>query len=631
MTTSPMSTFIQQLRRDALLRDGAELTDGQLLTFFLEQNDEAALAALVRRHGPMVWGVCCRLLGNHHDAEDAFQATFLVLIRKAASVLPREMVANWLYGVACTTAHRVKVATIKQRVKERQLTHIPEPEAAREDLIRDDLQPLLDKELHRLPDKYRLVIVLCDLEGKTRKEAARQLACPEGTIAGRLARARMMLAKRLARHALAMSGSALASLLTQKAVACVPTSLVRSTLTAAGCRVLRQKGAAGVISVKVAALVQAVLRTMSLNRLAKAMAVVLTLLALGIGGTGLVCRTQARDGENRHVERQPKQASSEKTTKQPARPGRIFLTRQHDPDPNSPSVGDNEPHLAMVSPDGQEDTWLTKNLKREEQPHHCGVVAVSPDGRLIAYGVTPKEERGKAIPNDEILLKDVDQLKPDVSLKVRGLSWCWSPDGGSLVVNRADGTSVSHQIIALTTKRTKSLQLPEVKPTENTEMPVGHIITDWSRDGKWFLTTLMTKGEAEAELYLVKSDGAEAKRIGKGFYGKLSPDDKTALCLELTWKGEIPATHLVLVNVKTGRRRRVSQEKSGEFLSGYCWSPDGKKIAYVWRKDRDNEHQAWETFLMVMDADGRNPVAVLSEKSSRADHWYNPFGCPHWR
>jgi RNA polymerase sigma factor (sigma-70 family) len=627
-----MTTFLQQLRRNALVRDGAGLTDGQLLTRFLERRDEAAFAALVRRHGPMVWGVCCRLLQNQHDAEDAFQATFLVLTRKAADVLPREMVANWLYGVACTTAHRVRAAAAKRRVRERQVTAMPEPQAVQEDLW-DDLQPLLDHELGRLPDKYRLVLLLCDLEGKTRKEVARQLGCPEGTVAGRLARARLMLARRLARHGLAVSGGALAVLLADRVVACVPASVVSSTLTAASSFAAGQ-AASGVVSAKVAAITQGVLRTMLLNKLKIATAVVLLIFAVSVvGGIGLPtlpARGQEQKGPAQRRQGRPAAARGKKP-----QAGHIFLTRQHDPNPNLPSVGNNEPHLAMVRPDGKQVTWLTKDLKRGEQPNHCGAVAVSTDGRLIAYGVTPNEEAGKPIRNEEIVLKAVDDKKgAGVSLKVRGLSWCWSPDGRSLVVTAVDGTSLSHRIIDLKTKRTKSLQLPEVQAPEDAELPVGHLITDWSRDGKWFLTTVMAKGQAEAELYLVKSDGSVAKRIGKGFGGKLSPDGRTALCLDLTWKGEkgeTPDTQLALVDVKTGQRKRVSQETNGQFVGGYCWSPDGKRIAYVWRKDRDNEDQAWETFLMVMGADGQNARVVLSEKSSHTDHWYNPFGWPHWR
>src|SRR5215204_1057771 len=108
MATSPMGEVVQHLRRTGLLRDRVGLTDGQLLEEFLGRRDEAALAVLVRRHGPMVWGVCRRVLNNYHDAEDAFQTTFLVLVRKADSVTPREMVANWLYGVAHQTALKAR-------------------------------------------------------------------------------------------------------------------------------------------------------------------------------------------------------------------------------------------------------------------------------------------------------------------------------------------------------------------------------------------------------------------------------------------------------------------------------------------------------------------------------------------
>src|SRR5438128_6076697 len=157
MPTSPTTGVIAQLRRAALLRDGAALGDGELLCGFLERRDEAALAALVKRHGPMVWGVCRRLL-SHHDAEDAFQATFLVLVRKAASVVPREKVANWLYGVAHQTALQARRTTARRRAREKQVTEMPEPAVMEQDLRRD-LQPLLDQELSRLPEAYREAIV----------------------------------------------------------------------------------------------------------------------------------------------------------------------------------------------------------------------------------------------------------------------------------------------------------------------------------------------------------------------------------------------------------------------------------------------------------------------------------------
>src|SRR5262245_29721661 len=281
MATSQMSGFLQHLRGAVLLRDGAGRSDGHLLADYLGRREDAALAALVRRHAPMVWGVCRRVLHNHHDAEDAFQATFLVLVRRAASIASRELLANWLYRVAYQTALNARAAAAQRRARERQVTRMPEPVAAEPDLWRD-LQPVLDEELSRLPDKYRAVIVLCDLEGKTRKEAARQLGVPEGTVAGRLARARVLLAKRLARHGLAVPGGAVAVALSHSAAsACVPAPLLRSTIQAATL-VAANHAAAEVVSAEVAALTEGVLKTIFLSRVKIATAVVVVVGLLGI-------------------------------------------------------------------------------------------------------------------------------------------------------------------------------------------------------------------------------------------------------------------------------------------------------------------------------------------------------------
>jgi RNA polymerase sigma factor (sigma-70 family) len=286
-----MSEVIEHLRRTVLLRDGSGLTDGQLLGCFIEHRDEAAFAALVRRHGPMVWGVCRRLL-SAADAEDAFQATFLVLVRKAASVVPREMIGNWLYGVAHQTALQARRTTARRRARERQVTEMPEPAVAEQDIGRD-WQPLLDEELSRLPDKYRAVIVLCDLEGKTRREAATQLRVPEGTIASRVATARKMLAKQLAHRGVVLSGGALAVLLSQQAASAgVPSSLVSSTIKAVTL-VAAGTTASAAISVQVVALTEGVLKTMFFAKLKG----VLVLLGVTIlcSAMGLIYQTQAAD------------------------------------------------------------------------------------------------------------------------------------------------------------------------------------------------------------------------------------------------------------------------------------------------------------------------------------------------
>jgi RNA polymerase sigma factor (sigma-70 family) len=288
MTSSQMNRAVRRLCRSVLTGDGAGLTDGQLLTCYIEQRDEAAFAALVRRHGPMVLGVCRRTLRSPHDADDAFQATFLVLVRKAASVKPREAVANWLYGVARMTALRAKVAAAKRRARERQVPDMPEREAPPPGLW-DRLQPLLDEELSRLPEKYRIPVVLCDLEGRTHKEAARQLGWPQGTVSGRLARARVLLAKRLTRLGLALSGGALAAVLAEQAAsACPPPPLASSTLQAAAVLAAGQ-AATGVVPAEVAALVQGVLKDMLLTKL-KIVSAALLVAAAACGAVGLAAR-----------------------------------------------------------------------------------------------------------------------------------------------------------------------------------------------------------------------------------------------------------------------------------------------------------------------------------------------------
>ena len=178
-----------------LLREPAGLTDGQLLESFLARREEAAFAALVRRHGPMVFGVCRRLLGNGHDAEDAFQATFLILARKATSVVKRDAVGSWLYAVAQRTAREARAVLARRRARERQMDEMPHPEVGPAEP--EDWRPILDREVARLPQKYREAVVLCDLQELSYASAAAALGCAIGTVRSRLHRGRALLAKRL--------------------------------------------------------------------------------------------------------------------------------------------------------------------------------------------------------------------------------------------------------------------------------------------------------------------------------------------------------------------------------------------------------------------------------------------------
>jgi RNA polymerase sigma factor (sigma-70 family) len=230
----------------------------------------------------MVWGVCRRVLRDHHDAEDAFQATFLVLARRADSISPREKVGNWLYGVAYQTARKARATRARRRLHEGQVSDAPEPAAA-PDAPREGLAELLDRELSRLPDKYRTPIVLCELEGKTHHEAAERLGWPVGTVSGRLSRARAMLAERLTRRGVVPSGGPLAVLLAPSPG--VPATLLSSTARAAGLVAAGRAAVAGVVSSEVAALTGEVLKAMVLSRIKFATRALL--LAMTLAGAGL--------------------------------------------------------------------------------------------------------------------------------------------------------------------------------------------------------------------------------------------------------------------------------------------------------------------------------------------------------
>ena len=284
MRTTGLGTVLHNLRRSLLRHDEAGLTDGELLECFVAQRDEDSFAALMRRHGPMVLGVCRRVLQNEADAEDAYQATFFVLVRKAASIRPRGMVGNWLYGVAHSTALKARAMSTKRLVKEREAAARPGPNVTGDTW--QELQALLDQELKLLPDIYRAAIVLCDLEGKSIKEAARQLGTPQGTIGTRLARGRNLLARRLARHGLTMSGGLIATLIAQNAAGGVPPLLLISTLNAAPLIAAGQATAAGVVSAKVAALTEGVIMNMLMSKL-KGVLVALVIALMGLAAWGL--------------------------------------------------------------------------------------------------------------------------------------------------------------------------------------------------------------------------------------------------------------------------------------------------------------------------------------------------------
>jgi len=230
------------------------------------------------------------------------------LVHKAASLKSRELVGNWLYGVAYNTALAARAKNSRRRSKEKQVIAMPEPALTPPDDW-SDVRPLLDQELSQLGDAYREAIVLCDLEGRTRKEAARKLGIPESTFSGRLTTARRQLAKRLTRHGLTLSSSAVATILSQSAVsACVPGPLVASTVKAAAIAA-SESAIAGAVSASVVALTEGVLKTMVLTKVKTLTAAVLAFfLATGVVLLGhalaapLPAQEEPKDKKDQHAQ-----------------------------------------------------------------------------------------------------------------------------------------------------------------------------------------------------------------------------------------------------------------------------------------------------------------------------------------
>jgi RNA polymerase sigma factor (sigma-70 family) len=278
------------------------LSDEQLLDRFAAHRDETAeeaFAELVQRHGPMVLGVCRRILGDAHDAEDAFQATFLVLARKAGSVLRREKVANWLYGVAVRTAREARARSARRRTREERVStpiHVEPPD----DGSPDELRAILDEELARLPARYRGPVVLCELEGLSRPEAARRLNIPEGTLSSRLSRAKARLRDRLARRGVTIPAVALSTALIREAQAVsLPLSLIEATVQAAT-HVAAGASATAVLSASVASLSEGVLQAMLFTKL-KAISLGIGVMTAVISGAVVLAQSGPPQGPAGHM------------------------------------------------------------------------------------------------------------------------------------------------------------------------------------------------------------------------------------------------------------------------------------------------------------------------------------------
>lgn len=537
MEEKSTENFVQDLSTLFRLGAMAGLTDGQLLDRFAAGGDvaEAAFEGIVRRHGPMVLGVCRRALGDAHAAEDAFQATFLVLAFRARAIIQRDSLGPWLHGVAFRLACRTRFLTRRRPERSGLLPELASPEAVNGDLA--DLRPVLDEELGRLPEKYRRPLVLCYLQGLTQEEAARSLGWTKGTISGRLARAKELLRGRLARRGLAPAAGLLvvgAGTGSEAATLTVPSSLVAATTRAAVAVVL---GAAetGAVSGSVLRLARAVLRSMLVGRI-KAAAILLMVGALG----GAVAIGYAGPAEDPPALRE--------------RPGTAAVR------PVDPTL-----------PQGARLRLGTTLLR------HSGVYQAkfSPDGRTLISAGGDRMVRfwdpktGKPIPG-------VDLPKELTSSRVMDVS----PDGRLLVLGREDGT-VQLWDIAARRERFRS-QVHQGEVVGLAFAPDGLTFASSSRDDSCVRLWDVAKG---IELRTLEF-GEEQNSCGPLVF---SPDgDRVAV-------GTLPGTGSGDVTLRIWDRRGAGDQviipvAHGYQLAGLAFTKDSKALisgGHEWRDVED--------------------------------------------
>jgi RNA polymerase sigma factor (sigma-70 family) len=303
--------FLQRLRRLAA-PEAATTTDAQLLDRFVRTHDAAAFELLVWRYGPLVLGVCRRLLRHTQDAEDAFQATFLTLVRKASSIGKHASLGSWLYKVAYRVALHARQASASRTAREQRVARGAAVCAA--ESVDADLHAALVEEVSRLPEKYRAAVVLCYFLGKTHDEAARRLGCPRGTVAVRLLRAKERLRGRLERRGFTLGAAALAAAIARREVMALPDTLLTRTMHAALLLAAGRGLAAGGVSLKAIALMEGTVKAMWWMQFRMAAGAVVALGMLGASGGWVAFRTDGTES--------PARTASSVAQKEAAPPGK---------------------------------------------------------------------------------------------------------------------------------------------------------------------------------------------------------------------------------------------------------------------------------------------------------------------
>jgi RNA polymerase sigma factor (sigma-70 family) len=567
-----MTAVIDFIRRIVVSELRGE-PDAELLGRFLTARDEAAFTAVVCKHGPMVYRVCRGVLRNTADAEDAAQATFLVLAQKASSVRKHDSLPSWLHGVAFRTARKLRAAIARRRARE---SLAVAPGVAAEDLTVREAGEMLHAELEKLPARYKGPLVLCYLQGKTHDEAAAELGWTVTAFRGRLERARNKLRDSLARRGVGPSAVPLAGILAEVRPALPVTFFVKTARAAV--TTAREAVARGLISSTASHLAQEVIRSMSFTFFKIAGAFVLAVTLAAGGWLALRPAPAAPPPVEAKAEAAPKTGADDSLDK-------ILVSRFN--------------QFARLKADGSGLTLIGDELDGGE---HMAQHRTSPDGKSVAY-------LHQAIPGQVLEIWQFDQPFPG---RVASNSFIadlfWMPDGKHLVLSSygapKDGVPSDFKF--------KLLDVSTFKVTE-LKMPEGHWATDVSPDGKWFLTAKnvdLKKWETGAELYRVEYPTGKTERLFDKVTSiipprwRISPDGKQVAGLQLT---DDRKPQVFVGDVSGGPLRQVTRET--DHVVGFPeWSPSGKKLLYKVNREpaKPKGGEVFHEFIVVIDADGRN-------------------------
>jgi RNA polymerase sigma factor (sigma-70 family) len=574
-----------------------DLTDGQLLERFLSRREETAFAILVQRHGPMVLGTARRLLADAQDAEDAFQAVFLVLARRAAAIRKRASLASWLHGVARRVALRARAQAAARRGRERQPREMRQADPI-DELTWQELRAVLDEEVGALPERCRAAVVLCDLEGKGYDQAARELGWPKSSLASRLAKARGLLRARLVRRGITLSAGALTGLVEREARAAVPALLTINTVKGAMAVAAGQGAAAGPLSERAVALAEGAMKG-TFGTKSKAFAALVALVLL-VGGVGLAAQQGRQRGSG------PAPAPGKAGGAGRVRATRLLVTV---------SLADAASGRSLVlAIDPETGAW--EKVAENTVPNlFGGHASASPDGKRVLFvraGVVYGcDAAGGAEPKKlcEPLLNVVNPppnqvCEPGVTLS----SPLWSRDGKHFYV------TTRHKRLANDTWNHETWRYDaDGSNLARLKLPSSVQVQDLSPDGKQFLTNSQTLARQQTmELGLINTDGTGYRRLSEagGFNsgGRFSPDGRRVAYIR--YDKDTPSVEVVGVN---GEGRKKVFGAPGTNIDGCCWSPDGQRLAVLARDFDGKQIIRRRIELMGPDGEGRRVVPLKAK------------------